>query len=193
MTTKNTNHQEKMWAELRAAAELLDVESQQAISGMEAYVSQHRGDAEQLLNELRVEYTYLFINAVPHVPAPPYESCYDGAGRLMNEPVSQVLHLYREAGLTVRDDYDALPDHVSAELEFMFYLIQQGMKTSQSIIEATDIWRKRQNEFLRQHLFKWVPLFLEKVNSNARIPFYRLLAQITESILNTEKNQIQEV
>lgn len=183
----------RLWEELKAAYEVFGIQESPVNKNIKLFIKQYAGNSEQLLQALQVEYTYLFINAVPNVQAPPYESIYSGEALLMGEPVSQVLQCYREAGLVMSNSFDALPDHISAETEFMFYLIQQQMKASQSIEDAANIWRKRQNEFLRQHLHKWVPLFLEKVNSNARIPFYRYMAEITESILNAEKNQIQEV
>ena len=183
-----------LWDQLRASKEALNLGARQTIDEMQATIKQYCGDTQKLLADLEVEYTYLFINAVPRVPASPYESVYLGQGSLMGEPVSEVIGAYREAGLIISEHYDSLPDHVSAELEFMFYLIQQEMKASLSTTETSaEAWRQRQNEFLSQHLLEWVPLFLEKVNGHARIPFYRLLAESTEAILNSDKNESREI
>ncbi len=158
---------------------------------MKIFVSQYSGDAQKLLTDLQIEYTYLFINAVPRVPAPPYESVYSGRGLLMGEPVSRVLQSYREAGLTISESYDALPDHIGAEFEFMFYLVQQETKAKQTDERKTaDTWREKQSHFLSEHLLQWSLPFMARVTQNARMPFYRLLAELSGAFFNTEQKLI---
>ncbi|MFC1861767.1 molecular chaperone [Chloroflexota bacterium] len=180
-----------MWDELRDADDVLGRCAEQTIAEMEIFVSQYSGNAQKLLTDLQIEYTYLFINAVPRVPAPPYESVYSGRGLLMGEPVSRVLHLYREAGLIISESYDALPDHIGAELEFMFYLVQQETKAKQTDErERADTWREKQSRFLSEHLLQWSPPFMARVTQNARMPFYRLLAELLGAFFNTEQKLI---
>ena len=180
-----------MWDELRDADDVLGRGAEQTIAEMEIFVSQYSGDAQKLLTDLQIEYTYLFINAVPSVPAPPYESVYSGRGLLMGEPVSRVLHLYREAGLIISESYDALPDHIGAELEFMFYLVQQETKVRQTNDRDTaDTWREKQSHFLSEHLLQWSSPFMARVTQNARMPFYRLLAELLGAFFNTEQKLI---
>ncbi|MFC1956402.1 molecular chaperone [Chloroflexota bacterium] len=180
-----------MWDELIAADDVLDIGAGQAIAEMHDFASQHKDDAQKLPTDLKIEYTYLFINAVPNVPAPPYESVYFGEGLLMGAPVSRVLHLYREAGLIISESYDALPDHIGAELEFMFYLVQQEIKARQTDErETADTWREQQSHFLSEHLLKWIAPFMSKIITNARMPFYRLLAELLGAFLNTERKLI---
>ncbi|MFC1981863.1 molecular chaperone [Chloroflexota bacterium] len=180
-----------IWDEIRYADDVLGRGAEQTIAEMENIVSQYSGDAQELLTDLQIEYTYLFINAVPRVPAPPYESVYSGRGLLMGEPVSRVLHLYREAGLIISESYDALPDHIGAELEFMFYLVQQETKAKQTDErERADTWREKQSRFLSEHLLQWSPPFMARVTQNARMPFYRLLAELLGAFFNTEQKLI---
>ncbi|MFC1926823.1 molecular chaperone [Chloroflexota bacterium] len=179
---------EELWPELRMAAGVLSTETGKIIDEIEASIRQcNGGGAEQLLQELRIEYTYLFINAVPRVQAPPYESVYLGRGLLMGPPVSEVLGSYREAGLVMNDDYDSLPDHISAELEFMFYLMQKEVECERSgQAEQVEVWQQRKDRFLADHLLRWQALFFEKVKKNARKPFYRLISELTQVILDSE-------
>ena len=180
-----------MWDELIAADDVLDIGAEHTITEMQNFVSQYNDDDQKLLTDLQIEYTYLFINAVPNVPAPPYESVYFGEGLLMGAPVSRVLHLYREAGLTISESYDALPDHIGAELEFMFYLVQQETKAKQTDErERADTWREKQSRFLSEHLLQWSPPFMARVTQNARMPFYRLLAELLGAFFNTERKLI---
>jgi len=180
-----------MWDELKAADDVLDIGAEQTITEMYDFVSQHNNDPQKLLTDLQIEYTYLFINAVPNVPAPPYESVYFGEGLLMGAPVSRVLHLYREAGLIISESYDALPDHIGAELEFMFYLVQQETRAKQTDErETADTWREKQSHFLSEHLLQWSSPFMARVTQNARMPFYRLLAELSGAFFNTEQKLI---
>jgi TorA maturation chaperone TorD len=105
----------------------------------------------------------------------------------MGEPVSQVLAAYREAGLAMHKDYDALPDHFSAELEFLSYLIQQELDAVQAgDMASAASWLERQNRFLEEHLLQWGPRFLAKVTAGARKPFYRLMADLAGMVLQPE-------
>lgn len=182
---------EETWRELSAALQAQGIQ-EDSVDGIRGFVSEYSEDTGKLLQALQVEYTYLFINAVPRVPAPPYESVYSGERILMGEPVSQVLALYREAGLEMSKDLDILPDHVSIETEFMFYLIQQEEMAGQSPDDDTEVWQQRQIDFLIQHLDKWMPEFMNKTRTSARLPYYSHLADFTEAVLNAEKTGSKE-
>jgi TorA maturation chaperone TorD len=181
---------EVVWEELALADDLLGLEADSALVELREWQDTYEGDRERLLLDLQVEYTYLFITARPHVPAPPYESAYSGRGYLMGEPVSQVLAVYREAGLAMHRDYDALPDHVAAELEFVSYLIQQEVAARESgDATSAEEWRTRQQRFLEGHLLRWGPSFLDRVAAGARKPFYRLLAKVARTLFSVEEQR----
>ena len=180
----------ELWESLARAEEMLSVGRQDTIQGLSIWIKSYE-DEGMLLKDLQIEYTYLFINAVPHVPAPPYESAYTDRGLLMGEPVSQVLQAYRKAGLNLRLDHDNLPDHIATEIEFMFYLVQQEFK--QDNVDDNSVcntWQERQKCFLEEHLARWSPLFFSNVVSYSRKDFYRLVAQLCEGFLNTETSEV---
>jgi len=180
---------DELWSELRTVAAILGAEIGQFIGQMDGWRQQCERDFSQLLEELQIEFTYLFINAVPKVVAPPYESVYSGRKLLMGPPVSQVLEAYREAGLVISEEYDALPDHISAELEFVCHLSQRELESEDSDETAdAESWRQFRTRFLDEHLTQWQGLFTEKIKAGTRHPFYRLLALLTQVTLNTESN-----
>ena len=136
------------------------------------------------LEALQVEYTYLFINAVPRVPAPPYASAYTGQGLLMAEPAEAALRAYREAGLALAKDYQDLPDHLAAELEFLAWLGQQGITAFEKGEEhEANQWEKRGKAFLSQQVLSWLPEFCRRVEEASRISFYRELARLAGVLL----------
>jgi putative dimethyl sulfoxide reductase chaperone len=78
---------------------------------------------EEVLEALPVDYTRLFIG--PFSPlAPPYESVYRG-GEVMGASTAAVMGLYRMAGFDLSGDFHEAPDHIAAELEFV-YVLQAG-------------------------------------------------------------------
>lgn len=141
-------------------------------------------EEEAALLALEVEYTYLFINAVPHVPAPPYASAYTGQGLLMGEPAEAALVAYRQAGLTLAEGYRDLPDHVAAELEFLAWLGEQAVAAQESgDEERAGLRLAQQQAFLNQQVRPWLPAFCRRVKKTARLPFYRELARLAELLV----------
>lgn len=139
------------------------------------------------LQALQVEYTRLFINAVPHVLAPPYASAYSPAGLLMGQPAAAALAAYRQAGLALSPEIVELPDHLAAELEFMFYLSREELAAQ----EANDqpqaaLWRSRQREFLDHHLLTWLPAWQARVAEADRTGFYAALARLIQTWLKID-------
>ncbi len=181
---------DELWESLERAVEILGVGGQDTIQGLDNWIKSYEDD-EKLLTDLQIEYTYLFISAIPHVPASPYESAYTDRGLLMGEPVSQALQSYRKAGLDIRLDHDNLPDHIATEIEFMFYLVRQ--EATQDNVADDNVrgtWQEHQKLFLEEHLARWSPLFLSRIVSHARKEFYRLVAQLCEGFLRAETARV---
>lgn len=138
------------------------------------------------LRVLEVEYTYLFINAIPHVPAPPYASAYTAQGLLMGEPAEAAVVAYRQAGLALSSDYRDLPDHLATELEFLAWLGEQAQDALEAGDEALAWSRLAQREvFLERQVNPWLSHFCWRVVEAARLPFYRELARLALALLPT--------
>lgn len=143
-----------------------------------------RGISE-ILEELQVEYTRLFVNSYPKTPLPPYESVQLGEGQVWGDSTEDAVVFYKKCGLAFSRGKNDLPDHVAAEFEFMAFLIQQAL-TATGENERQDLQGK-QREFLQSHLLRWVPEFLRKVDGESRSVFYRHLAQLGQRFLLVEK------
>ena len=75
------------------------------------------------LEAFKVEFSRLFVGPY-EMPAAPYGSVYLEEGRkMMGDSTLDVRNRYREAGLDTAQTFKDAPDHISAELEFMHYLI----------------------------------------------------------------------
>jgi TorA maturation chaperone TorD len=130
--------------------------------------------------ELTVDYARLFVG--PHeLLAPPFGSVYlDGERKVMGNSTLEVIDMYEAQGIVMDSEFKNLPDHITAELEFMHYLIHQETKTLQlSDIAGTKALLKIQEHFLNRHLKRWIPPFCDNMQGGADCRFYTLLAACT--------------
>ncbi len=179
--------QAELWPQLQAAGEALGHAVHGKVGDLQDVIDVASRQADASLLDLQIEYTYLFVNAIPHLPAPPYESAYSSEGLLMGKAVSEVLQAYREAGLVMGEEWGLMPDHLSTELEFMAYLVGQEAAAMRQAPAEAEIWRARQRGFLARHLLRWGPAFLARVTEHARRPFYARLADLTAALFRFEE------
>ncbi len=132
-----------------------------------------RVDDPHLMNQ---EYVRLFRFG-KEIPCPPYESVYRTEDKvLMSHLAVDVQDRMRAFGVDVSDEFKDLPEHVSAELEFLRYLYLLGEE--EALEEA--------RSFLEDHLLQWVPQFCECVRANSRIDFYREVCVLLPEFLREE-------
>lgn len=143
------------------------------ISGFSTFLKDNREkDDEKFYEMIAVEYTRLFKTAIPYVSCSPYESMYR-EDVIMGHSTLSVLDFYSKAGLNVIEKFQDLPDHVAVELEFLYYLTENGF------IAPYD-------SFMNEHFSKWVPKFCEDVIKNDRIGYYGHAAGILKDFINVE-------
>jgi len=149
-----------------------------------AYVEELPSDESPVIEALRLEFDALF-----RVPGPayatPYESVYcDGAGQskgpVWGPSTGAVKRFYEQMGAGLAQDYPELPDYIGAELDFMRFLCtQEGAAWAEGDAESAARYLDAQNQFLREHLGRWVEPLTEVIKANAQTGFYRGLAEMT--------------
>jgi putative dimethyl sulfoxide reductase chaperone len=138
------------------------------------------------LESLKIDYTQLFVGPFKLLAAP-YGSVYLEDNKIMGESTVDVRSWYENEGLDVVIK-DA-PDHITMELEFMYYLItKQTQATSEGNLKSIQLYQQKQKTFLCVHLARWLPEFAEKVQKNAQTKFYKKLVQLTEAFIKMDKN-----
>ena len=137
------------------------------------------------LEPLKIDFSKLFAGPY-EMSAAPYGSVYlDAERKMMGDSTQDVRNRYREAGLDTAKTFKDAPDHISAELEFMYYLIFKEIEAfSNSDTETAIGFTQKQKAFLEDHLMAWVPQFTNSITENAENPFYADLAKVTEIFLN---------
>ena len=139
--------------------------------------------AENLL----LDYTRLFLGPT-HIIAKPYGSVWlEGQNSLMVKSTIEVLELYKEGGFEMDEGFRELPDHIAAELEFLYLLIYRANEAHRNgdpeALEAKLALRRR---FLDAHLGRWIGPFAAAVRAGAQSAFYRELAALTDRFVRME-------
>jgi len=120
--------------------------------------------AKNFLEDVQIEHTRLFINAIPHVVAAPYASVHDkGDGTLYGKIAEQTKKFYREKGFALTKEND-LPDHLVYELEFLALLAKDDPEG--------------QKIFLTTLFTPWFEVFRSKVLEEAHHPYYRVVVNL---------------
>ena len=152
---------------------------------------------EELLEEMAVEYTRLFLGPGKHVS--PHESVHlqrddAGQGQLWGESTVEVKKFIESAGLDYTSEYKGLPDHISVELEFMQQVTLREEQAWREEDKDAALYRLRiEKKFIEEHLIRWIPIFCEKVISEAELPFYREMAALTRNFMEFEKGEIERI
>ena len=141
-------------------------------------------EASGNLEPLKVDFSKLFIGPYKLFAAP-YGSVYlDGERKIMGDSTCDVRNRYMEVGLDVASNFKDTPDHITAELEFMYFLIFKEIEAfANSNTEMVISFIQKQKSFLEDHLLSWVPQFTVNIIENAKTPFYKNLARATEMFL----------
>jgi TorA maturation chaperone TorD len=118
---------------------------------------------------------FLSLLAYPGGKMPPLESLFSALG---SAAVNEVTRFYLDAGLTIEEEFELMPDHISLEFLFMSYLIET---------ERADL----QQKFFEAHIMQWVPAYCEEMKKAAKTLFYREIAEIAECFLNGEYEEME--
>ncbi len=127
--------------------------------------------SQNILEDLQVEYTRLFINGVPHVAAPPYGSVYLDK-TLRGKYSDRILDYYRSLGYNLIEKAD-LPDSLIHQLEFLSFL-------------AEDKNSAAEEKFLTDFFLPWYPVFAAKVKEEAQHPFYQIIISFIDFFTKEE-------
>ncbi|GAB6182484.1 TorD/DmsD family molecular chaperone [Thermodesulfovibrio hydrogeniphilus] len=116
-----------------------------------------------------------YVNLFTEGQVPNYEEFYRSqkyADIPIDLSLNDVQHFYWTAGVAIDEEFDLAPDHVSMELIFMSYLIEQNLQDLQI-------------EFLKR-LCDWIPMFCETLYEKAQTDFYKEVASFLKEFVLSE-------
>ncbi|MEH6651200.1 MAG: molecular chaperone TorD family protein [Motiliproteus sp.] len=155
------------------------------------------GSDKQIAEDLALEYTRLFIGPGPRLS--PHESLHIEArfgeeNALWGPTTVAVKKFIEGAGLTIDETFDGMPDHISAEFEFMQQLLE---KEAQAWRDQEDALAENilniEKKFYDEHLSQWVCRFCDKTTAAAPHAFYKLFSAVTKSFVIFEEGTLKEI
>ncbi len=136
-------------------------------------------EPDLLFGHLEEAYVRLFVNRKGPLSAYLYASCYEGEEALMmGPPAVEMKKRLAGAGLDVAQDRTEPPDHLCIQLEYLYFLLEQGWMSSRGdLLEEAAA-------FTRSALLPWVSVVTARLNEGETgCPFYGLSASILLSFL----------
>ncbi len=150
---------------------------------------------QEISKDLAVEYTRLFIGPKGHIP--PFESIYnfrEGESRQIWGTVTvEIKKIIEASGLSFKNDYEGIPDHIGIELEYMQKLVKKEAELWEKNENNSQLLKTIQQEkkFIEEHLDNWIPEFCQKVKQAAKLDFYKNFAEVTRDFINLEKEEME--
>ncbi len=147
-------------------------------------------DSPGRLTGLAVDYARLCLGSDPREGADPYESVHrNKEGLLMQDEWEAVLRLYDELGLARAATTYETEDHLALELECMAQLCtRQETALRAGEFPAASWWLEQQVRLLDEHLLRWVPSFVGRVQKLGQTDFYKAFGALTEEYLKMDRN-----
>jgi TorA-specific chaperone len=126
-------------------------------------------DASSLFNFLEDAYVRLFVNGREGVTAPLYQSCYAYENApLMGAPARRMLERLEAAGLALGDHLKEPPDHLSVEIEYLYFLIENKPHEAPGFAGEIKAWAEKLSE---------------RISGETACPVYPLFARVLCSLL----------
>jgi TorA maturation chaperone TorD len=139
----------------------------------------HKDLIEKYLN---ADFTNLFL-----LHMTPYESFYRREDQMMETAGDNpVLQLFNEHDFRVNlaKARTVSADHIGIELEFMYKLCDSELKAlKDNELETAGAIAKIGQDFLKDHLLEWAPMFLINAKRESRTPLYHDGAEVTLEFL----------
>lgn len=144
----------------------------------------------KLTENLAIEYTRLFLGPGSHIS--PNESMhvaerFGETNAFWSKQTVEVKKFMEAAGVAVADGFGGMPDHISAELEFMQMLLMKEAEAWNAGEEELGAnIQEIEKRFYDEHLSQWIGNFCDKVIAGAEMPFYGQLAEMTKAFMAFE-------
>ena len=141
-------------------------------------------DEDEIFQYLEQAYVRLFINSRDGITAPLYASCYVAESApgenapLMGPPAALMKERFQSKGLSLGDHIHEPPDHLSIELEYLYFLLERGWSDGDAALKDEAV------SFAGQIMLPWVVRFQERfVAIETECRFYQLTTAILCAIL----------
>lgn len=141
-------------------------------------VVDHHADVSSFCSDLEEIYVRLFISTRGGIAAPLYQSCYEYENAsLMGAPAGDMQKRFESKELSLAENMNEPPDHLSIELEYLYFLLETGWAGDNPALldEAAS--------FAADILIPWLTQFYDRLAMETAGRFYVLMTSLLVSIL----------
>jgi len=152
------------------------------------------GEKWLTLENLEFEYNRLFAH-LGSAKCPPYETEFGHDNVFQKtQAMADIAGFYYAYGLDVADENAERVDFISTELEFMSFLaLNEAYAFEKDISEQMEICLDTQRKFLRDHLGRWISVFVKILMKSTDNRFYRDIGRLTMLFLREEAVRLDVV
>jgi TorA maturation chaperone TorD len=171
---------------LHCLFEVCSAEPDSLLKDTEALLNEYRRDPQVFLQENLQCYTNLFfVPGKKHVPL--WASAYLTNERLLySEHSLWVKGMYRQYGFENRESGRLPDDHLACELDFLAQMSDRLRCCSEDTSEEkSQYYLDGIEQFLSEHVRRWVPLFIQDVREKTTSPFYQNAAAILQRVCSS--------
>lgn len=138
------------------------------------------------VNEWQEIYTKTFGHITADIPL--YESNYFSENVFKEfQRLADISAFYKAFGLRIAANTKEKLDHISLELEFMYYLLLKEIYAIENNnVEHLEICRDSQRKFFTEHLGKWAIKFCERLQKYSKSDLYKKVGTALLSFLEQE-------
>jgi TorA-specific chaperone len=167
----------KAFQPLLGMSPLLEPALSKTLTELTGWVNEF-SDGPSLCDHLEPAYVRLFVSARKGIAAPLYQSCYAHDHAPMMGPAAvRMKERLDAAGLSLGEEIREPPDHLSIQLEYLYFLLEKGFHKSDPSCTA------QAASFSREIMLPWVREFHERLAAETQCPFYPLAASLLVSLL----------
>ena len=140
----------------------------------------NRFDTDQsLFHHLNECYVRLFVNNKEGITAPLYQSCYEFENApMMGKPAVKMKKRFKSKGLSIADNLNEPPDHLAIELEYLYFLLENGWTNKDNELVAEAV------AFAGESILPWVIQLRNLLKNETICSFYPLSASLLVAILS---------
>jgi TorA maturation chaperone TorD len=149
------------------------------------FVEANRGrDVDDVVEELEVEYTSVFVG--PRPPVLPHESYYRDDTDYLGQGLADVEASYAAAGWNPPEDYAEENDFVAVELAFLRWVIGRQATGAEEAFGYERV-------FLDEHLTTWVDDFVADLLEETDNELFRAAALVLQGLVEFEDELVAQM
>ncbi len=140
---------------------------------------------DEIFQYLEQAYVRLFINSRDGISAPLYASCYAVSrtpgedAPLMGSPAVLMKRRFESKGLSLGDHIHEPPDHLSIELEYLYFLLEKGWSDDDAALQDEAL------SFAGLTMLPWTTQLRKRLTAvETECRFYQLITAILCAILH---------